>query len=393
LLAVALFAFLVGIGFYYRIACILLFLSYSWIFLCEKSLYQNHTYLICLFSLLFAFVGAHKAYSFDSQRLKLQPVVPRWNVDIFKFQLVLVYFFSGVAKLNVDWLQGHPQAYWILHRASNPTVGPILGPIMTTLFRASWFVPLVTYGGIFFDLAIGFLLWWRPTFWLAVLLSVVFHFLNFSLFTIDVFPFLMLSTIGLFGAYDWPELILGRWKKGTQSSLSAVAKDLQPTQPVVVAFIYLYIAFQLVFPLRHFLYPGDTSWTEEGQRFAWRMMLRDKQCKSFAMIFIHPQEAMHGVIHPELSLTSRQLEDLYVIPDMILQYAHSAADSLEREMGYKPIVRARSIVSLNGRPAQNLVDLNANLAEIQPSLAPGSANWIVPLKDAQPSAQAITTPQ
>jgi vitamin K-dependent gamma-carboxylase len=379
LIMVAVFAFLIGIGLYYRFACVLLFFSFSWIFLCEKSLYQNHIYLICLFSLLFSFVDAHNAYSIDSVRLKLLPVVPRWNIEIFKFQLVLVYFYSGLAKLNDDWLHGYPQTKWIIDRAAKPIVAPFLAPYFADLFRASWFVPLVTFGGIVFDLTIGFLLWWQPTFWLAVILSCVFHLLNYTLFTIDVFPFLMLSTIGLFAREDWPARLLGRWRKAEQSkSLEGIT--LPRTRPAVFVFICLYISFQLLFPLRRFLYAGDTSWTERGQRFAWRMMLRDKQCKSFVMIFAHPQAAMHGVIHPELSLTTRQLEELYVIPDMILQFAHSAAESLEKEMGYKPIVRARSIVSLNGRPAQNLIYMDADLAGTQASVLPGTATWIVPLR-------------
>ena len=34
--------------------------------------------------------------------------------------------------------------------------------------------------------------------------------------------------------------------------------------------------FQVAFPLRHFFIVDDANWTEEGQRFAWRMMLRMK---------------------------------------------------------------------------------------------------------------------
>jgi hypothetical protein len=33
---------------------------------------------------------------------------------------------------------------------------------------------------------------------------------------------------------------------------------------------------QVLFPLRHFYYPGDVVWNEEGHRYSWRMKLRDK---------------------------------------------------------------------------------------------------------------------
>jgi len=36
------------------------------------------------------------------------------------------------------------------------------------------------------------------------------------------------------------------------------------------------LLMELLFPLRHLLYPGDPSWTEEGQLFTRRMMIRRK---------------------------------------------------------------------------------------------------------------------
>ena len=46
--------------------------------------------------------------------------------------------------------------------------------------------------------------------------------------------------------------------------------------PVVLKFLALYVSWQLILPLRHWLYPGSVSWTEEGPLFAWHMKLRSK---------------------------------------------------------------------------------------------------------------------
>ena len=46
-----------------------------------------------------------------------------------------------------------------------------------------------------------------------------------------------------------------------------------PWLPTVAA----WVAIQLLVPLRHFFYPGNVSWTEEGHRFAWHMKLRSKR--------------------------------------------------------------------------------------------------------------------
>lgn len=381
--AIAILAFMVGIGFYYRTACLLLFLSYSWIFLCEKSIYQNHTYLICLLSLLFSLVDAHRLFSIDAHRLKLAPIVPRWQVDLFRFQFLIVYFYSGLAKLNVDWLQGYPQSAWITDRAAHPLVGPVLGPIVSSLFLQPWFVPLVTYGGIVIDLTAGFLLWWQPTFLPAAVVLCVFHLLNSSLFSIDIFPFFMIATLGIFAREDWPLKFAQRCKISFPAAVSPSVK-LKKTQPLLICFVYLYIAVQVLVPLRRFLYPGDTSWTEQGQRFAWRMMLRDKNCKGFKMIFVNPETGMNGVIEPEYSMTPLQVQNMRVIPDMMLQYAHAVAAGLQGDLGFRPIVRVQSLVSLNGRPAQDLIDRTADLASTPVSLWP--AKWILPLNQSRASS-------
>jgi hypothetical protein len=298
--------------------------------------------------------------------------VPKWNVLIFRFQFVVVYFFSGIAKLSSDWLQGYPQTGWLLERAADPTFGPLLGHI----FREHWFVIFITYGGIALDLSIGFLLSWRRTFWLGAALAFFFHITNAAMFSIDIFPWLMIASIGLFAAEDWPYKCLRALKINMIAPPNALVCG--KTRLITLVLVHAYVIVQLVVPLRRFLYPGDPSWTEQGQRFAWRMMLRDKRSAGFQMIIADPRTGMKGIVNPENSLDSRQMEDLYVIPDMILQFAHYVAKDIERQLGARPIVRVQAKVSLNGRPAQDLIDRRVDLAAEEESLAP--AKWILPLK-------------
>jgi vitamin K-dependent gamma-carboxylase len=64
-------------------------------------------------------------------------------------------------------------------------------------------------------------------------------------------------------------------------------------------------------------------------------------------------------------------------PDLILHFAHYLAEQKRRE-GYENVeVRARVMVSLNGREPQLLIDPNIDLAKEEVSLLP--ASWIVPL--------------
>lgn len=66
-------------------------------------------------------------------------------------------------------------------------------------------------------------------------------------------------------------------------------------------------------------------------------------------------------------------------PDMIQLYAHHLADVL-RDEGYDQIeIRAKVMVSLNGREPQLLIDPDVNLVEQPRTLFP--KQWIIPLKD------------
>ena len=50
----------------------------------------------------------------------------------------------------------------------------------------------------------------------------------------------------------------------------------KPPRKLVICFIFIWMAAQIILPFRHFLIEGDANWTEEGQDFSWRMMLRAK---------------------------------------------------------------------------------------------------------------------
>ena len=62
-------------------------------------------------------------------------------------------------------------------------------------------------------------------------------------------------------------------RKGAADLLSA---DNTRVSAKIGATLVIWAAFQVTWPLRHYLYPGDASWTEQGHFFSWRMMLRGK---------------------------------------------------------------------------------------------------------------------
>ena len=145
----------------------------------------------------------------------------------------------------------------------------------------------------------------------------------------------------------------------------------------LLSFIVAWLGFQILFPLRHLLYPGNPSWTEEGHRFAWMMKLRDKKAE-IEFSVRDPSTGRMWVVTPELLLPRHQARKVGTRPDMILQYAYYIETVWATRLGVPNVeVRARACVSLNGRPAALLIDPSRDLTEIERDLK--HADWVLPL--------------
>jgi hypothetical protein len=106
------------------------------------------------------------------------------------------------------------------------------------------------------------------------------------------------------------------------------------------------------------------------------MKLRTKTGEAVFTV-THPPSGQTWTIKPDDYLESHQLIKVTTKPDLILHFGHYLAEEKRRE-GYDNVeVRARVMVSLNGRQPQLLIDPNVDLTKEQVSLFP--APWIVPL--------------
>ena len=161
--------------------------------------------------------------------------------------------------------------------------------------------------------------------------------------------------------------------------MSSAAAPVAPkaAKIALIGFIIVWFSFQILFPLRHLLYPGSPSWNEEGHRFSWQMKLRDKRARA---VFI----ARDPATGDQWRITTRDLLERHQQgkvagrPDMILQYAHYIARLFAEEEGIEDVeVRVRVCASLNGRPAAMLIDPDRDLTKIERDL--GHADWVLPL--------------
>ena len=377
----------VMVGFLYRIAAPVFFLAFTYFFLLDQTRYLNHFYLVCLISFLMCFLPAERAFSVDAllRRKIRSDVVPAWTLWLLRAQVGIPYFYGGIAKLNSDWIRGgEPMRTWLGPLTRMPGFGPI--------FTTDWVVYTFVIGGLMLDLLVVPLLLWRRTRLFALVAAVLFNLINAVIFDIGIFPWLMLGALLIF----FPPDLVRRFARAFMSPGEAFP-DAQPeqasvrsktiaersscpslsaSQKLVAGLLAAYLAVQLVFPLRHYLYPGNVSWTEEGHNFAWHMKLRTKGGEA-VFIVTHPRSGQTWTIKPEDYLKPHQLMKTITKPDLILLFSRHLAEEKRRE-GYDNVeVRARVMVSLNGRQPQLLIDPNVDLAKEHVSLLP--ARWIVPL--------------
>lgn len=366
---------LITLGLFYRVAVLSAALLISYIFLVDATNYLNHFYLVIVFSFMMFFVPAHKGWSVYAifNRKKSLSTTPGWSVWLIRIQLALVYFYAGIAKMNVDWINGMPLYDWIGGRAEGAVgLESYLGlPIVIYFF---------TYGGLFYDLLVTFLLLYRKTRTIGFCVSLFFHLTNYYLFNIGIFPWFMIATTTIFFDTSWPRKILHfffRARFWPAYTDRPVNPNLSPLQKIGLAAMVLHISFQATFPLRHFIYPGYVGWDEAGHNFSWHMKLRGKNGKATFTVK-DPDTGKSAVIDAERYLTDRQIDKMVTRPFLLLQFAHYLSDIYTDPSESPAEVYAETRLRLNGRKAQRLVDPTVNLAKIEPSEVPGS--WVFPLR-------------
>jgi vitamin K-dependent gamma-carboxylase len=357
-----LLALIAAAGLWYRPAAILVWLGFTYQFLLDEARYLNHFYAASLLALLLAVIPANAAWSLHFGRsqphsedagARTPETVPLWTVWLLRAQVGIMYVYAGLAKLNGDWLHGEPMHTWLVEKSSLPLIGMIV--------RHGWELAIFSYGGLFFDILVVPGLLWRRTRPYAFCVAVAFHVINSQLFSIGIFPWMMIAATTVFFDPDWPRRLRDLVTKRPQHPSVPVqsAIGVRPLSRLALGTLVAYLIVQIAVPIRHVLYPGNVAWTEEGHRFSWRMMLRDK--RGTARFVVDTPEGQVTVF-PQDSLTRWQYDALVSHPDMILQFAHHLAEGWRKRGVDQVQVRAIVTASLDQHREMPLVDSTVDLA-------------------------------
>jgi len=388
-------------GVLYRISAIIVFLCYSYILLVDIGHYNNHFYLTAILLLFLCVVNGNYWGGLFSKSHR-EKTISNWQIVIFQGQLFLVYFFGAIAKLDSDWLQGYPMRYWLFNKSQQAP------HFLSEFLRSEFAVYFFSWSGLIFDFVIGFALLSKKWRRIALIPLLFFHITNHFLWQIGQFPWLMIGLTAVYFSSDWPKRIWLKLKTGVLKSIidfirflkpstlwfwffpksydsSLIKTQYKPLNGFVYSFLLVWTCIQLFLPLRHFLFEGHTSWTGQGQQFAWRMMLTE-EVSAIRVTFETPDT--HESLNVDLSqyLNPSQLFRVGKSPCELLKFIHFLAEELHTKGKIKhPIVHLEVWKSVNEREPKLLNDTTLNYANVYQAPLK-SANWILPWspKDSKP---------
>ena len=372
-------AFFVAIGYKYFYSIIVFFISFTYIELMDKTTYLNHYYFISVLSFLMIFLSANNSYSVDSYLKKVNyEKVYRWNIDCIKLLLFIVYFYSGLAKINSDWLiEAQPLKIWLTSNYDLPVIGALL--------QKTWVHYVMSWGGMIYDLSIAFFLINPKTRAFAFFMVIFFHLFTAVLFPIGMFPYIMIMGSIIFFDSSTHKKILDKILKFFKLDIVSNHNKIKIKEinrfnfrNTYFTIISIFFIIQILLPFRYFLYPGELFWNEQGYRFSWRVMLIEK--KGYTNFKIVDKENNSSFyVKNEDYLTEFQERQMSFQPDFILEYAHFLGDIHSKE-GIKDVeVYADSYVTLNGRISRQFIDPTINLYKEKRGFK--HKKWIIPIDE------------
>lgn len=356
----------IALGYKYRFSIISFTVLWTVVYLMQKTSYNNHYYLLILISLIMCFFPAHTNYSIDAkqnQSIRSNSMYSyiKWIVVA---QLFIVYTYASIAKLYSDWFDLGIIKLLMKGKTNYYLIGDLL--------QQPWLHAIICVFGIAFDLLIIPALLWKPSRKTAFCLAIFFHLFNAIVFQIGIFPFLSLAFCAFFFEAETLRNIF--LKNKTLYLDNKIVVPSSKNTIIIISGVYIFI--QLLLPIRHHFIKGDVLWTEEGHRMSWRMMLRSRKGR-IQFFVVNKADNRSTRVPLNLYLTKKQKRRIGAYPDFIWQFAQHLKKEYAQKGEDVAVYAKKSTVSINGKPFQNFIDPQIDLANESWNHLKTNA-WILP---------------
>ncbi|XP_046350529.1 vitamin K-dependent gamma-carboxylase-like [Haliotis rufescens] len=349
------------LGFMFRWSCLSFLLTYWYVFLLDKTSWNNHSYLYGVLTFVLLFSDANRYWSLDGLLFpKIRNAhVPLWNYTLLRTLVFLVYFIAGLKKLDLDWVHGYSMQELSKHW--------VFDPFKFLLTEDQIDIFIVHLGGLTLDMFVGFLLFFDKTRALGMFFCSGFHLMNSQMFHIGMFSWMMLATQQVFCYADWPR----RMFRKVPPSLRVVSPDdediqtsshclynkedvkperesgvgsrkspssvfvlgaASPTRPSVYhkissIFTVCIVFSQFFLPYSHSLTKGYNNWTNGLYGYSWDMMIHSWSVQHVRITYINKDTGEQGYLNPNAFSGSRRWSSH---ADMLKQYSQCIASHLQR---------------------------------------------------------------
>ncbi|XP_017784728.1 PREDICTED: vitamin K-dependent gamma-carboxylase isoform X2 [Nicrophorus vespilloides] len=372
----------IALGYKFKLSCAFFCVPYWYVLLLDKSFWNNHSYLYGLIGLLLFTSSANCYWSLDSFLSNDKTnAVPNWNYFILKFQIFILYFYAGLKKTDMEWLDGYSMAnlghHWIFSPFSS----------IFTVHEIDYLI--IHMSGFLLDLSLGFLLVWKKTRPLSILAGITFHLMNSRMFSIGMFPYVSIATIPLFCEADWPIKLLSKfvYKKEIEEKIPSVCNANKKSRVVLIMF---YCLLQMFLPYSHFITKGFNNWTNGLYGYSWDMMVHSWDTTLVVVRIVDNKSGKEHFLDPS-AWTHNDRWSKHA--DMCVQYAHCLKNNLLTEISKRNrqnsdidnYITSQDIsiyvdvwCSLNGRFQQRMFNPNYDLLKADWSPFK-KVEWLLPL--------------
>lgn len=390
------------VGYRFKITGLIFLIIQSYFFLTNPLNYLNHIYFAILVGFLLWIGPSNKLWSLDSIRNRKNgswlrnDSVPKWAVYIIIIQMEIMLIWAGLVKLSPEFLEGHSLREWFNYIHEYP------------FFTYEWQIRVGVFIGIATHLFMAPFLLFKKTRLYAFIGYGFFHLSNHILIPgIGIFPILTFAATTIFLSPSWPRIFFGFARKLTfkiqrktpknkpwplQQDISNKNYTSKKMGKALIVVLSIWLFFQLFLPVRHFLIPGNVHWDRNGNLLAWQMMLISRRFGEGGGFYICGENIDDKTFCRRDVLQDSYLKlnayiQLYMYPDLAIQYAHQLKEKFE-EHGYKN-VRVYGVVraSISGRPFQNYWDPNIDLTQLKRSF--WKDDFLLPMKYDRPDLPPI----